>query len=171
MLRRTHDRVYLVGVSLGGLLSLRLTQTIGVDALVVVGVPLALRPPIPQLLPLVRRVMPFRRKRGSDIRDPEAEARHPSLPEMPLAAVAELIALQREVIPELGAIRSPILVAHGRHDSTARPRDAERLHGEVGSEEKELFVLERSAHVATVDYDGPALSRAAADFLVRKRSD
>jgi uncharacterized protein (TIGR00299 family) protein len=109
-LRRTHDRVYLVGVSLGGLLSLRLTQTAGADALVVVGVPLALRPPIPQLLPLVRRVMPFRRKRGAGIRDPEAEARHPSLPAMPLDAVAELIALQRDVIPELGAIRSPILV-------------------------------------------------------------
>lgn len=169
-LRRAHDRVYLVGVSLGGLLSLRLTQTAGADALVVVGVPLVLRPPIPQLLPLVRRVMPFRRKRGADIRDPEAEARHPSLPAMPLDAVAELIALQREVIPELGAIRSPILVAHGRHDATARPRDAERLHGEVGSEEKELVLLERSGHVATVDYDGPVLSRAAADFLRRDRS-
>ena len=33
-LRREHDRVFLVGVSLGGLLSLRLAQTCEVDALV-----------------------------------------------------------------------------------------------------------------------------------------
>jgi hypothetical protein len=31
-------------------------------------------------------------------------------------------------------------------------------------------LLERSAHIATVDYDGPLLSRAAAEFLERDRS-
>ena len=167
-LRREHDRVFLVGVSLGGLLSLRLAQTCEVDALVVVGTPLALPPPIPQLLPVVRRLLPYRRKRGFDIRDPEAEARHPSLPSMPLDAVAQLIALQSEVVPELGRIRHPILVAHGRLDRTARPRDAEWLHADVASSEKELFFLDRSGHVATVDYDGWALARAAADFLASR---
>ena len=29
-------------------------------------------------------------------------------------------------------------------------------------------MLERSGHVVTVDYDGPALARAAADFLGRR---
>jgi carboxylesterase len=167
-LRAEHDRVFLVGVSLGGLLSLRLSQIVPVEGIVVVGVPLALRPPLPQLIPLARHLFPFRRKRGFDIRDPVAAARHPSLPAMPLDAVVQLIALQAEVLPDLGEIRSPILVAHGRLDATARPRDALRLHAGVGSTEKELFFLERSGHVATVDYDGPALARAAADFLSRR---
>jgi carboxylesterase len=72
------------------------------------------------------------------------------------------------VIPALGEIDIPILIAHGRLDSTARPRDAERIYREVASKEKELFFLERSGHVATVDYDGPALARAVADFLGRR---
>jgi len=165
VLEREHERVFLVGVSLGGLLSLRLAQTRQVAGLVVVGVPLVLRAPIPQLLPLVSRWVPFRRKGGSDIRDPEARARHPSLPAMPLASVAQLIALQGEVIPHLSRIRVPALVAHGRFDRTAHPRDAQRLHGALASNPKELFMLERSGHVATVDYDGPVLARAAADFL------
>jgi carboxylesterase len=167
-LRAEHDRVFLVGVSLGGLLSLRLAQSAPVEGIVVVGVPLVLRSPLPQLIPLARHLFAFRKKRGFDIRDPAAEARHPSLPAMPLDSVVQLIALQGEVLPDLGKIRSPILVAHGRLDATARPRDAERLHAEVGSTEKELFFLERSGHVATVDYDGPALARAAADFLSRR---
>ncbi len=166
-LRREHERVYLVGISLGGLLSLRLAQTASVEGLVVVGVPLVLRAPIPQLLPLVRRVMPFQRKRRSDIRDPLAGARHPGLPAMPLAAVAQLIALQAEVIPRLGTIEIPAFVAHGRFDRTALPRDALRLHTELASRDKELLFLERSGHVATVDYDGPVLARTAADFLGR----
>jgi carboxylesterase len=167
-LRAQHDRVFLVGMSMGGLVSLRLAQTEKVDALVVMGTPLVLSPPIPQLLPLIRLFVSSRPKTGSDIQEPRARARHPGLEAMPFASVAELIKLQAEVIPALGEIDVPIMVAHGRLDTTARPRDAERIHREVASLEKELFFLERSGHVATVDYDGPALSRAAADFLGRR---
>lgn len=167
-LRRAYDRVVLVGVSMGALLSLRLAQTQRVDALVVVGAPLVLPPPTPQLIPLLRRFKRFRQKGPSGIEDPVARARHPGLDRMPLDAVAELIALQAKVIAELGSIEAPILVAHGIKDRTALPRDAERIHREVSSREKELYLLPRSGHVATVDHDGPALVRAAADFLGRR---
>jgi carboxylesterase len=168
-LRTEHDRVFLVGMSMGGLVSLRIAETEGIDAIVVIGTPLVLAPPIPQILPILRRfVSSLGKKDGSDIREPAARARHPSLSVMPFSAVAELIALQSEVIPDLAEIHAPILVAHGRLDRTARPRDAGRILESVGSREKELFYLERSGHVATVDYDGPALARAAADFLGRR---
>ncbi len=167
-LRAEYDRVFVVGMSMGGLVGLRLAQTERVDALVVMGTPLVLAPPIPQLLPLIRLFVSSRPKTGSDIREPGARARHPGLEAMPFASVAELISLQSEVIAELGKIDVPILIAHGRLDATARPRDAERIYEEVASVEKELFFLERSGHVATVDYDGPALARAAADFLGRR---
>jgi carboxylesterase len=167
-LRKEHSRVFLVGMSMGGLVSLRLAETSPVDALVVVGAPLVLAPPIPQLLPLLRLFVSGRRKRGSDIQDPSAQARHPGAPVMPFDSVRELIALQKEVIPDLAQISAPILVAHGELDRTARPRDARRIHAEVSSTEKELFLLARSGHVVTVDYDGPALARAATDFLTRR---
>jgi carboxylesterase len=168
-LQAEHDRVFLVGMSMGGLVGLRLAETEEIDAIVVIGTPLVLAPPLPQLLPLLRRFVSSRPKKdGSDIRDPAARARHPSLPVMPFSAIAELISLQSQVIPDLAKVRAPILVAHGRLDRTARPRDAERILEEVGSSDKELFFLERSGHVATVDYDGPALARAAADFLGRR---
>ncbi len=167
-LRAEHDRVYLVGMSMGGLVGLCLAETEEIDAMVVIGTPLVLAPPIPQLLPLLRRFISSRPKKdGSDIREPGARARHPGLPVMPFAAVAELISLQAQVIPDLAQVHASILVAHGRLDRTARPRDAERILEQVGSTDKELFYLERSGHVATVDYDGPALARAAADFLGR----
>ena len=167
-LRDQYERVFLVGVSMGGLLSLRLAQTARVDGLVVIGTPLVLAPPIPQLIPLLRRIKRFRKKGPSDIQDPAARARHPGLESMPLDAVAELIGLQRDVIADLDRVSAPILVAHGQLDQTARPRDAIRIHASVSSREKELFWLERSGHVASVDYDGPALARAAADFLGRR---
>lgn len=167
-LRAEHAKVFVVGVSMGGLVAIRLAETRAVDGIVVVGTPLALKPPLPLLARVLRPLIPFRAKRGSDIRDPAARARHPGLQAMPLASVCELVRLQALVAGELARVRAPILVAHGRHDRTAPPRDAARIHAEVGSTEKELFYLERSGHVASVDYDGPALARAAADFIARR---
>jgi carboxylesterase len=168
LLRDVYARVFVVGVSMGGLVSLRLAETHAVDGLVVVGTPLALKRPIPLLARLLRPILPFRPKRGSDIREPGARARHPGLDAMPLAAVTELVALQGLVVAQLARIQAPILVTHGRLDRTAQPRDGVRLHAEVGSRDKELVYLERSGHVATVDYDGSALAQLAADFIARR---
>ena len=169
-LRETHEKVFLVGVSMGGLTSLRLAQTEDVDGLVVIGVPLALAPPIPQLIPLARLFAKGRPKGVSDVADPEARARHPHFPMMPFDSVRELIRLQKEVVPGLGDITAPILVAHGLLDRTAPPKDAERIYRSVATPaaDKELFLLARSGHVVPVDYDGPALCTAAADFLSRR---
>ena len=153
---------------MGGLVSLRLAQTLAVDGIIVIGTPLALRAPLPLAARALRRVMPFRTKRGSDIQEPAARARHPGLGAFPLASVTELVRLQAEVVAGLVRIEAPILVAHGRHDRTAMPRDAVRIHATVASREKELLFLERSGHVATVDHDGPSLALAAADFITRR---
>ena len=87
---------------------------------------------------------------------------------MPFNAVFELIRLQKEVIPDLARIDAPILVAHGALDQTVRPRDARRLFDSVGTDSgrKRLILLKRSAHVATVDYDGAEFAETAAAFLL-----
>ena len=167
-LRAEHDRVFLVGVSMGGVVSLQLGREGLPDALAVVGVPLRLRPaPLLRLLPLVMHFHRYLKKRGgSDIQDPAARARHPSYDRMPLRSVNELIRLQRRVEVDLASISAPILVAHGAHDSTAHPSDAHRIAGEVSSLERRLMLLPRSGHVVPVDYDGPLLSTAIADFFL-----
>ena len=167
-LKSEHERVYLVGVSMGGLVSLRLAETECVDGIVTVGAPLQLAPPIPQLIPLLRLFQKSRPKKPSGVADPEALARHPRFPAMPFDSVRELIRLQKKVIPDLSKIEAPILVAHGVLDQTARPRDAQRIYQSVGTsaDRKQVMLLERSAHVATVDCDGPVLSQSAAEFLI-----
>lgn len=167
LLREGHDRVVAVGLSLGGLLSLDLAVDGLVDAVVSVAAPIALPPPIPQLIPVLRRFVSYTPKRtGSDIRDPQARAVHPSSDAMPLPAVHELVRLQASLRPRLGELRVPALIAHGRHDRTARPSDAQRIFDALGSPQKELLWLARSGHVVPVDYDRAQLAAASADFLL-----
>jgi carboxylesterase len=168
-LRGAHERVFAVGLSLGGLLCLALAAEGGVDALAITGTPLRLRHPLVRAIPLAKhfvRMLP--KGEGSDIRDAAARARHPSYPVMPLSSVHELMRLQRQVRRSLGAVRAPILVAHGAHDRTAHPDDARAIVAGVGSREKELLFLERSGHVVPVDFDGPQLAEAVAGFLASR---
>jgi carboxylesterase len=166
VLRDRHRSVFIVGLSMGGLVSLALAAEERVDALAVVGVPLQLRQPIRALMPVLRRLFPFPRKRaGSDIQDPEARRRHPSNEVMPLDAVYQLQQLQRHVRDVLGRVAVPALVAHGARDRTAAPEDARTIHDTIRSSDKRLLILERSGHVVPVDVDGPRLATAVVDFL------
>lgn len=165
-LRRDHERVFGVGLSMGGLLVLDLAADDALDAAVVVGVPLRLAQPAAALVPVARLFLrAVSKSGGSDIRDPAARARHPSYPVMPLAAVRQLQHLQRRVRRGLARVKVPLLVAHGAHDRTANPADAQEIMAAVGSAERAHLVLEDSAHIVPVDRDGPALAGAMVRFL------
>lgn len=165
-LHAEHERVFVVGLSLGGLLTLALAEEAEVHGLVVIGTPLRLRRVIRWLVPVAKHVTPYLKKStGSDIRDPVARRRHPSHPVMPLASVHQLIHLQRRVETGLARIRAPILVAHGRHDSTADPADARRIYERVSSEQRELLLLPDSGHVVPVDHGGDRLAEAVVCHL------
>jgi len=166
-LRAEHETVFLVGVSMGGAVSLTLASEGLVDGLAVIGTPLRLRPAgLVLLVPLAKHFHRYLPKReGSDIQDPVARARHPGYRKMPLASIHELMRLQAHLRGRLHRITVPILVAHGVHDRTARPRDAHRIAGEVSSDARRLRFLERSGHVVPVDHDGASLSAEIADFF------
>ena len=169
-LRSRHERVFTVGLSLGGLLALCHAAEGEVDALAVIGTPLHLGTRLVRLLPLVRRFRPYLpKRRGSDIREAAARARHPSLAVMPAASVLELVRLQGRAREVLHRVQAPLLVAHGCLDSTVHPSNAQEIAASVSSAERELLWLPNSGHVVPVDHDGPELAQAVVDFLTRKR--
>ena len=61
----------------------------------------------------------------------------------------------------------PVLIFSAPEDHVVPPEHSAHLRDTAGGG-VEFVTLERSYHVATVDYDGPALARAAADFLGRR---
>ena len=170
-LRERHERVYTVGLSLGGLLALCHAADAQVDGLVVIGTPLHLSTRLAALLPLVRWIKPYfpKRRPGSDIRDSVARARHPSMTVMPAASVIELVRLQARTRELLHRVEAPLLVAHGSLDATAHPHNAQEIAASVSSLDRELLWLPNSGHVVPVDHDGPELAQAVVDFLTRKR--
>ncbi|MBW2414689.1 MAG: alpha/beta fold hydrolase [Deltaproteobacteria bacterium] len=163
-LAATHARVYAVGLSLGGLLTLALCQRRPVQGSVVLAAPLelsrAVRWAVPLLAPAIRSI-----PKTSDIVDDAARARHPGYRRMPLAAVRELMRLQREVERGLDRIESPLRLIYSRADRTVRLEDAERILRQVSSPDPEVITLDRSGHVLPVDLERERVTKEVVDFL------
>jgi carboxylesterase len=172
--RAEQPRMAVVGMSLGALLALRLaiTRPADVSALVLCGTPIGLGGLV-RWLPLVSRVPWFARryaiipKRGDgpDIADPVVRQASNSYRSMPLAAIVELLELQRVIRADLARVTQPVLLLHGRHDHSVPLANLDYLRRRIRSTWIETGVLERSWHVITLDYDRDEVARLAGDFL------
>ena len=85
-------------------------------------------------------------------------------PELPLRAALSLFEGVEEVEAELGSVACPVLLFTSKQDHVVDPSSSdvvvERVKGPV-----EQVVLERSYHVATLDYDKDEIEARTVEFL------
>jgi carboxylesterase len=168
--------VAICGFSMGGLLALRLARLFPerISALVVMSTPLRLRRfQVAGIRALARLPIDYRahptvcvpKLAGSDISDDDLRYENPGLRAFPIAALEALLDLMDEVRADLPAIRTPVLVVHGRQDHTVPMDDSLELTGCLGSEVIERLWLDRSFHIVTLDVERDTVIDGAARFL------
>ena len=102
---------------------------------------------------------------GSDIADPDTvELAYPGTP---IAAVLSMFEAQDEVAARLSEVRCPVLIFTSSQDHVVPPVSSDVLAGGV-SGSVERVSLERSYHVATLDYDRADIERRAADWVAKQ---
>ena len=175
-LRRQVPRVAVAGLSMGGLLALLAAARRPdlVDALVLYAPALQLAADRHVLLRLLTsvpglpRFLPTIPKRGGrGISDPVARAASRVYERVPLAALAELLALKRLVRPLLPQVRQPVLALHGRGDQTVPIGVLDLLRAELGTTRLETEILERSWHVLTLDVERGHVAARTTAFLAQ----
>lgn len=148
----------IVGLSMGGALALRLAQLRRDDvaALVLINPSVTFKHPLKPVLGLLKRVVPSLPGVGNDIAKPGAD----ELPyaRVPLRAAASLFELQDIVRDHLAAIDMPTLIFTSRSDHTVRPSDSTLVLERIAAARREQLWLERSFHVATLDYDADLIA-------------
>jgi len=168
--------VAVLGFSMGGLLALRMARLRPADvaAVMAFSVPLRLRPWQIAAAKAWRRLPGFlrrgplavlRKRGGSDVTDADARRENPSLPEMPIGSVAEIVDLAAIVRRDLAFIKQPTLVAHGELDHTVDLQASYELAGSLASEEVRRLWLPRSAHLIGVDVERVKLAETVIQFL------
>lgn len=168
LLRGVCDEVVILGLSMGGALSLLFASHNPVAGVVAMSTIYKL-PPDPRLpfIRLLSPVMRFVAKGPSDWHDAEAERDHISYPEYPTRAVITLGDLLKEMQGAVTNLTVPVLLIHSHGDLAVDPASASELLEAIGSSDKTLMWVENSGHVITRDAEREQVFTAAEAFIGR----
>jgi len=99
---------------------------------------------------------------GSDIADPDAhETAYPGSPLRPLLTLVEAVEALQDDLPRIGC---PVLLMTSPQDHVVPPANSDHLAAMVAGP-VERVTLERSYHVATLDYDKDLIAERAVAFV------
>lgn len=157
------DAVAVCALSMGGSLALELAANRPVAALVLVNPSVGTTDKRFLVLPLLSKVMRSIPAIGNDIATPGVE--EGAYSRTPLKGVVALTRLWRTVRSHLARVTAPVLLFRSRTDHVVDPSSAETILRDVGSKQVQEVMLDRSYHVATLDYDAPVIFEGCADFL------
>lgn len=158
--------VFVGGLSMGGTLALRLAeQHPEIAGLVLVNPSLLTERKDAHFLPLLSRLVPSLAGIAGDIAKPGVH--EVGYDRLPLKAAASLQQLWKVTRSDLATVTAPILLYRSATDHVVEPASATLLHTRVGSADLTEVVLQRSYHVATLDYDAPAIFEGTVGFIER----
>jgi carboxylesterase len=163
------DQIYLMGLSMGGMLSLTLAARRPVAGLVIMSTPHHL-PSDPRLrfIKQLSLIQPFMVMGGEpDYFEPEAFREHVSYPKNPTRAFGELSDLSAQLRAALPKITAPALLIYSKNDKAVTPqeRHADLIYEGLGSTDKRLMWIENSSHVITCDAQRQTVFEAASEFV------
>lgn len=160
--------VFIAALSMGATIGLDLASRFPetVTGLIGVNASVYSEDPRQRFAPLLGR-LPFSVKGiGSDIADPSQKELCYS--RVPLKAAAELLTYQAAVKERLKSVRAPLLLLASRQDHVVPPGNTSFVAEHVASTDVEIVWLERSFHVATLDYDAPVIFERSVEFITKR---
>jgi carboxylesterase len=163
--RCTH--VFVMGLSMGGTLTLRLAED-HADALtgiVLVNPAVHSERPDRFLLPFLQRFVPSFPGISNDIAKPGQD--EGAYDKIPLKAAHSLSQLWKTVKEDIANVTVPMLLFRSAQDHVVEPSNAAFVLAHVSSTDVAEVVLQDSYHVATLDYDAEIIVRDSIAFVKR----
>jgi carboxylesterase len=160
------DQVFLAGLSMGGALALRLAEQHGpgVSGMTLVNPVVNISDPRIRALPILR-VLPSLGGITNDIAKPDqAEWGYDRLP---LRALYSQTFLWADVRRNLDRVDQPLLVYRAIHDHVVDSSSVRLIKAGVRSSDQTYIELQRSYHVATLDYDADDIFEGSVAFFRR----
>lgn len=169
-LRELLDRcetVFVMGLSMGGALTLRLAAQHGdaVRGIVLVNPGNKVHGLAAHALPVARHLVRTTSGIASDIA--KEGVTEVGYDRVPLHAAHSLRQFFRTVDAELPQVTQPLVVLHSPQDHVVPPADSARVLSRVSSTDVREILLEQSYHVATLDHDAERIFEESWAFVER----
>lgn len=164
-LRAHTDEIFLMGLSMGACLALRMAELRGdgVAGLVLVNPSLAPDTKLFLLAPVLKLVLPTVKGIGSDIK--KEGVTELSYDRVPVRTAATLPQLWKVTRRQLGEVTQPVLVYLSATDHVVGPASMLVLRGGVPAARLTVRELANSYHVATLDHDADEIFAGSLEFV------
>lgn len=176
LLRGLSERIFLVGLSMGGILSLLMSTRLDVLGVVALSTPYKL-PDDPRLrhIEWISKIVPYMPKSdeepGSSWFDKNAWNDHVSYPQNPVRSIGELNKLLGEMRLALPQVQVPVQLIHSRNDDYVVRDSMEMIYEDlVNASDKTRLYVTGSGHVLTRDAAHPQVFQSALEFIQRVES-
>jgi len=170
LLSSVTDQIFILGLSMGGALSLLFASQFPVSGVVAMAA-LHHLPEDPRLgiIKLISLYKPYLPKGAPQWVDKQAYSEHVSYKVEPTRAIAELRDLLVEVRLAIPKVTAPVLLISSRQDPTVKASDGhtDAIYNSLGSQDKQILWIENSGHVITRDLQRLQVFQAATDFIHR----
>ena len=171
MLEKVCSRIFIMGLSMGGALTLILGARYPTSGIVVMSTPHTIPHRVAKTLlpfiPILSKFWKYSAKGPSDYIDQEALSEHVSYDVNPVRSVIELDDLLAEMRSGLSKIKVPAQLIYSTGDQTVSADHAHAIFDALGSEQKDLLWVENSGHIVTRDAERGVVFAAATDFVRR----
>jgi carboxylesterase len=165
LLQARCEQMFVMGLSMGGCLALRLAELRGeaVRGLVLVNPSITADTKLFRLAPVLKLVVPSLKGIASDIKkDQVTEAGYDRVP---VKAAATLPGLWRITQQHLAELKQPILAYQSATDHVVGPASMKLLRQSVPAGQLEVRELADSYHVATLDNDAEVIFLGSLEFI------
>ena len=164
-LRATADDIFVMGLSMGGCLALRLAELRGqaISGLVLVNPSVTAESKLFLLTPVMKFIVPSVKAIGSDIAKPGVTEL--AYDRTPVKAAATLPGLWRVTQRHLDQVTQPVLVFRSPADHIVGPANLEILRRALPADRLEVRECPNSYHVATLDNDAAAIFAGSLEFV------
>ena len=176
LLRGMTDRIFLAGLSMGGVLSLLMSTRLDVAGVVAMSTPYSLprdeKNYSPGFIKLYSRLVRFMPKSteepGASWFDKEAFKSQVSYPQNPVRSIAEMKLLILEMQAALPRVKRPVFLIHSKNDKYVLPENMEHIYkGLVNASDKTKTYVTEAGHVVTRDAARHEVFDLALNFIRR----
>jgi carboxylesterase len=164
-LRKSCEKVFIFGLSMGGCTTLNVAEYFDVDGIVLVNPMIHIPGLQGKLVPLISKFRTGAPSVGDDIKKPNTTEWGYDV--LPIKGVNQLNKMLRITRQELGRIEIPVLLFHSTEDHVLPVSNTEIIMAGISSKDKVRVELGNSYHVATLDNDAQTIFATSLNFVER----
>jgi carboxylesterase len=172
------NRIYIIGLSMGGLLGLMLAAqsetwvvrkgngpVVPVVGVATINSPVFMKSPKARFSSWLKWLIPYSPKEFEAVSKEDADALRFAYSQFPVAGVASLMQLIREVRLQLSRVQVPALIVQSYGDETVRPESGEYIYNNLSSLNKRLLWLKQAPHLYTLSLDREIVHKAILELI------